>query len=117
MTETIGTPGTTGREDDAVAAEALEWLRWLARFAEAGRSFDHQLWDHARGKHSVSIGSARRYAAEAHMSVEAVIEVLWGERVGDPCACGCGGVKELPQAPNCDRTGPGWTFKVASALS
>src|SRR5437870_1968231 len=38
-----------------------------------------------------------KIAETLNLSLVTVVEVLWREKIGDPCQCGCGGKKVFPE--------------------
>jgi len=45
-------------------------------------------------------GKLEALVVALHVPLEEAVGALWGEHVGDPCPCGCGGKKTLPTHPN-----------------
>src|SRR5262245_51916535 len=60
----------------------------LSQVVEWGRGPQRPMWRHVP-----------KLADALHVSVEEVITGVWGERPGDSCPCGCGGVKIVPRDP------------------
>ena len=60
----------------------------LSQVVEWGRGRQRPMWRHVA-----------KLADALGVSVEEVVTGIWGESLGDPCSCGCGGKKIFPTDP------------------